>query len=56
MLQQVRNPMRDNPRFSAPRPSQNQQLPVDMLDGLYWRADFTLVPGRVIHDYLGAKT
>ena len=31
------------------------RLPVvDMLDGLYWRADFTLVPGRVIHDYLAA--
>lgn len=29
------------------------RLPViDMLDGLYWRADFTLVPGRVVHDYL----
>jgi acetoacetate decarboxylase len=33
------------------------RLPVvDMLDGLYWRADFTLVPGRIIHDYLDAKT
>ena len=33
------------------------RLPVvEMLDGLYWRADFTLVPGRVIHDYLAAKT
>jgi acetoacetate decarboxylase len=33
------------------------RLPVvDMLDGLYWRADFTLVPGRIIHDYLAAKT
>jgi acetoacetate decarboxylase len=33
------------------------RLPVvDMLDGLYWRADFTLVPGRTIHDYLAAKT
>jgi acetoacetate decarboxylase len=36
----------------------NAQAPVyklpaqEMLDGLYWRADFTLVPGRVIHDYL----
>ena len=36
----------------------NAQVPihrlpvVDMLDGLHWRADFTLVPGRVIHDYL----
>ncbi len=29
------------------------RLPVvDMLDGLYWRADFTLVAGRVVHDYL----
>jgi acetoacetate decarboxylase len=29
------------------------RLPViDMLDGLHWRADFTLVPGRIIHDYL----
>jgi acetoacetate decarboxylase len=29
------------------------RLPViQMLDGLYWRADFTLVPGRIIHDYL----
>lgn len=29
------------------------RLPVrDMLSGFYWRADFTLVPGRVIHDYL----
>jgi acetoacetate decarboxylase len=26
-----------------------------MLDGLYWRADFTLVPGRIIHDYLAAR-
>jgi hypothetical protein len=23
-----------------------------MLGGLYWRADFTLVPGRVLYDYL----
>jgi hypothetical protein len=23
-----------------------------MLDGLHWRADFTLVAGRIIHDYL----
>ena len=29
------------------------RLPVvDMLDGLHWRADFTLAPGRIIHDYL----
>ena len=36
----------------------NAQVPVhrlpvvDMLDGVHWRADFTLVPGRVVHDYL----
>lgn len=30
------------------------RLPVvDMLDSFHWRADFTLVPGRVVHDYLG---
>lgn len=29
------------------------KLPVrEMLEAFYWRADFTLVPGRVIHDYL----
>lgn len=29
------------------------RLPVvDMLDGLHWRADFTLIPGRIVHDYL----
>lgn len=29
------------------------QLPVlEPLDGLYWHADFSLVPGRVLHDYL----
>jgi hypothetical protein len=29
------------------------KLPVkETLDGLYWRADFTLVPGRVVYDYL----
>jgi acetoacetate decarboxylase len=29
------------------------RLPVrEMLDGFYWRARFTLVPGVVIHDYL----
>lgn len=33
------------------------RLPVvDMLDGLYWRADFTLVAGCIIHDYLEAGT
>jgi len=32
------------------------RLPVvDMLDGLHWRADFTLTPGRVIHDYLEGR-
>jgi acetoacetate decarboxylase len=36
----------------------NAQVPVhrlpvvEMLDGFHWRADFTLVAGRVIHDYL----
>ncbi len=31
------------------------RLPVrEMLDGFYWRADFTLVQGRVLHDFLGA--
>jgi acetoacetate decarboxylase len=29
------------------------KLPVlEMLEGFYWRADFTLVAGKVIHDYL----
>ncbi len=29
------------------------KLPVkEMLQGFWWHADFTLVPGRVIHDYL----
>ncbi len=29
------------------------RLPVvEPLNGVYWRADFTLVPGEVIHDYL----
>lgn len=29
------------------------RLPVlEMLDGFYWRADFTLVPGVILHDYL----
>ncbi len=32
------------------------RLPVlEMLDGFYWRADFTLVEGRVIHDYLESR-
>lgn len=36
----------------------NAQLPVsrlpvvEPLEGIYWRADFTLVPGEVLHDYL----
>ena len=36
----------------------NAQLPVhrlpvtEMLDGFAWRCDFTLVPGRIVHDYL----
>jgi acetoacetate decarboxylase len=25
---------------------------VEMLTGFYWRADFTLVAGQVIYDYL----
>lgn len=30
------------------------RLPVrEMLEGFWWRADFTLVPGYVLHDYLG---
>ncbi|WP_150525986.1 acetoacetate decarboxylase [Roseibium sediminis] len=39
----------------------NAQLPVyrlpvqDTLQGIYWRADFTLVPGEIIHDYLGEE-
>jgi acetoacetate decarboxylase len=37
----------------------NVQAPVYLLpvraslDAFFWRADFTLVPGRVLHDYLG---
>jgi acetoacetate decarboxylase len=32
------------------------RLPVvEMLDGLHWRVDFTLVQGRIIHDYLASK-
>jgi acetoacetate decarboxylase len=32
------------------------RLPVvDMLDGFHWRADFTLVQGRIVHDYLAPK-
>ncbi|MHA1566037.1 MAG: acetoacetate decarboxylase [Alphaproteobacteria bacterium] len=36
----------------------NAQLPVhrlpvmEPLEGFYWRADFTLVPGEILHDYL----
>ena len=31
------------------------RLPVvDMLDGFHWRADFTLVQGRIVHDYLAS--
>jgi acetoacetate decarboxylase len=31
------------------------RLPVvEMLEGFWWRADFTLVPGRILHDYLKA--
>jgi acetoacetate decarboxylase len=39
----------------------NAQLPVfrlpvlEPLQGFYWRADFTLVPGEIIHDYLGEQ-
>lgn len=39
----------------------NAQLPVfrlpvaDPLRGFFWRADFTLVPGEIIHDYLKAE-
>ncbi|MFO1149950.1 MAG: acetoacetate decarboxylase [Alsobacter sp.] len=30
------------------------RLPVvEMLEGFWWRADFTLVPGMILHDYLG---
>ena len=29
------------------------RLPVvEMLDGFYWKASFTLVPGVILHDYL----
>ena len=29
------------------------RLPVvEMLDAFYWRADFTLVPGEILHDYI----
>ena len=40
----------------------NAQLPVfrlpviEPLQGFYWRADFTLVPGEIIHDYLGVAS
>jgi acetoacetate decarboxylase len=39
----------------------NAQVPVfrlpviEMLDGFHWRADFTLQPGRIVHDYLGEE-
>lgn len=33
------------------------RLPVvEMLDGFYWRADFTLVAGQVIYDYLEGQS
>ena len=38
----------------------NAQLPVfrlpvvEQLEAFFWRADFTLVPGEIIHDYLEA--
>ena len=33
------------------------RLPVlEMLDGFYWRADFTLVEGSILHDYLDPKS
>jgi acetoacetate decarboxylase len=32
------------------------RLPVrEMLDGYHWRAEFTLVAGLVIHDYLAEQ-
>ncbi|MDG1118875.1 MAG: acetoacetate decarboxylase family protein [Flavimaricola sp.] len=40
----------------------NAQLPVtrlpvlEPLTAFYWRADFTLVPGEILHDYLGEDT
>ncbi|MCY4005213.1 MAG: acetoacetate decarboxylase [Rhodobacteraceae bacterium] len=40
----------------------NAQLPVfclpviEMLEGYFWRADFTLVAGKVVHDYLEDNT
>ena len=49
---------------AAPAPSSfgpNAQAPihrlpvVEMLDGFHWRADFTLVEGRVIYDYLATN-
>jgi acetoacetate decarboxylase len=31
------------------------RLPVvEPLEAFFWRADFTLVPGEIIHDYLEA--
>lgn len=33
------------------------RLPVvEMLEGFWWRADFTLVPGRILHDYLAPQS
>jgi len=33
------------------------RLPViEPLDGFFWRADFTLVAGRVLHDYLAEES
>jgi acetoacetate decarboxylase len=33
------------------------RLPVlEPLEGFFWRADFTLVPGRVLHDYLAGAS
>ena len=41
-----------SPHIQAPV----HRLPVrEMLDGFYWRCDFTLGPGRVVHDYLESK-
>lgn len=31
------------------------RLPVlEAIEGAHWRADFTLVPGRILHDYLAS--
>ena len=40
----------------------NAQLPLfrlpvlEPLEGFYWKADFTLVQGRILHDYLEATS